>query len=97
MEKQHIIDLLLKNTDIESRYVGGGEEPTIIVFKDSEWWGLEDRQRFFETLIDSEFKHPMPDVNEFFEKLLNLPDDTSMAYVKGLVYGELNKRDKAIK
>ena len=36
------------------------------------------------------------DDNSFFDILLNLPDDTSMAYVKGLVYGELNKRDKAI-
>ena len=60
MEKQHIIDLLLENTGIESRYVGGGEEPTIIVFKDSEWWGLDDRQRFFESMLAPAFGSPAP-------------------------------------
>ena len=54
---------------------------------------ISDALNDYEIALDS----PVPDENEFLEKLLNLPDDTSMAYVKGLVYGELNKRDKAIK
>ena len=34
--KETILRILLENTDIEGRYVGGGEEPAVIIFPDSE-------------------------------------------------------------
>lgn len=34
--KEKILKILLENTDTEGRYIGGGEEPSIIVFKNSE-------------------------------------------------------------
>ncbi len=34
--KEAILKILLENTKTEGRYIGGGEEPVIIVFKDSE-------------------------------------------------------------
>ena len=57
---------------------------------------VEGFDGFLKIVTVSCLKISPPDDNSFFDMLLNLPDDTSMAYVKGLVYGELNKRDKAI-
>jgi hypothetical protein len=34
--KEQILKILLENTETEGRYIGGGDEPIIIVFKDSE-------------------------------------------------------------
>jgi hypothetical protein len=34
--KEIILQFLLENTDVEGRYVGGGEEPQLIVFPESE-------------------------------------------------------------
>lgn len=34
--KEKILKYLLENTDVEGRYIGGGDEPQIIVFKWSE-------------------------------------------------------------
>ncbi len=34
--KEVILKILLSNTEMEGRYVGGGDEPSIIVFKFSE-------------------------------------------------------------
>lgn len=39
--KDKILQILLENTHTESRYVGGGDEPSIIVFKDSEDYDKE--------------------------------------------------------
>lgn len=37
-----ILNVLLNNTEVEGRYIGGGPEPNIIVFKDSEDQDKED-------------------------------------------------------
>lgn len=34
--KDKILKYLLENTDVEGRYIGGGDEPQIIVFKCSD-------------------------------------------------------------
>jgi hypothetical protein len=34
--KEKILKYLLENTNVEGRYIGGGDEPQIIVFKYSE-------------------------------------------------------------
>ena len=34
--KEAILKVLLENTDTEGRYIGGGDEPIIIMFKNSE-------------------------------------------------------------
>ncbi len=40
--KDIIKKFLLENTQVEGRYVGGGEEPQIVVFPVSEDWDRED-------------------------------------------------------
>lgn len=36
MEEQKIFETLMKLTHVEGRYIGGGDEPQIIVFTNSE-------------------------------------------------------------
>lgn len=47
--KEAILKVLLENTNTEGRYVGGGDEPTIIVFKYSEDC---DKESFLSKIAD---------------------------------------------
>jgi len=40
--KEIILKFLLENTEVEGRYIGGGDEPQIVVFPESEDWQKED-------------------------------------------------------
>lgn len=40
--KEIILKFLLENTEVEGRYIGGGDEPQIVVFPESEDWQRED-------------------------------------------------------
>ena len=51
--KQSILKVLEENTQIEGRYIGGGEEPAIIVFKHSE---DQDKTRFLSQIVDEILK-----------------------------------------
>jgi hypothetical protein len=47
--KEIILQFLLENTEVEGRYIGGGEEPQIITFPESEDW---DKNDFCNTLSE---------------------------------------------
>jgi hypothetical protein len=47
--KEKILKYLLENTDVEGRYVGGGDEPQIIVFK---WSEDIDKEVFLSQVAD---------------------------------------------
>ena len=47
--KEIILNFLLENTEVEGRYIGGGDEPQIVVFTESEDWQRED---FLKTIAE---------------------------------------------
>lgn len=47
--KEKILAYLMENTIIENRYIGGGDEPSIIVFKDSDW---SDKETYLSEIAD---------------------------------------------
>ena len=47
--KEAILKVLLENTDTEGRYIGGGDEPVLIVFKYSEDC---DKESFLSQIAD---------------------------------------------
>jgi hypothetical protein len=47
--KDKILKYLLENTDVEGRYIGGGDEPQIIVFK---WSDDTDKEVFLSQIAE---------------------------------------------
>jgi hypothetical protein len=74
--KEAILKVLLENTDTEGRYIGGGEEPVIIVFKHSE---DQDRKEFLFRIADEIVASMKPKTGEW-SVVKYLRDDRERRY-----------------
>ena len=60
--KEIILKFLLENTEVEGRYIGGGDEPQIIVFPESDGWQRESFLNSIAEQLEALLKDTQDDV-----------------------------------